>query len=220
MATDAPERSPSPTPIPPTAAAPGPRATALHQLYNDAITHILKTCSYSHFAACFPTPSRAVAGSIKNLYGQFIDKLGEQLRRNFDVLIRDRDAVAALNGLDRLVDGARARRRKAEEAGIIDKENTVAPHTLPPQTLYRSHLAPSLVRHSQQIKAEHAAVQAENEEIMARVQQQRKDIAALLSGLETVVAEVDAKAAALNPGDLDELRQETRAVDEGMRMEM
>lgn len=106
-------RSPSPAPAPPLATAPGPRATALQKLYSDAIAHILKTCSYTNFAACFPTPAREVPGSMKALHQQFTEKLGEQLRSNFDEILAERGVVGSLNELDGLVEDARRRRGKA-----------------------------------------------------------------------------------------------------------
>lgn len=93
-------------------------------------------------------------------------------------------------------------------------------HTLPPQTLYLSHLAPQLREYSADIKTRQDAVQNENVELLARVQQQRRDISALVAGLENVVADLDASVAALKPEEINELREEVREADEGMRMEL
>lgn len=110
-------RSPSPCPAPPTPTAPGPRASALQKLHSDAISHVLKTCSYANFSSCFPTPGREVPGSMQALHAQFTDKLGEQLRRNFEELCEERHVVQRLNELDGLVEEARRRMRKAQEGG-------------------------------------------------------------------------------------------------------
>ena len=50
--------------------------------------------------------------------------------------------------------------------------------------------------------------------------QQRKDIQGIVSGLESVMADLDASVATLQSGDasLDQLRDEVRDVDEHMRM--
>ena len=92
-------------------------------------------------------------------------------------------------------------------------------HTLPPQTLYLSHLAPQLRQYSAEMKTQQDAVQAENSALLARVQQQRKDIAALVAGLENAVADLDGAVAALQPDVIEGLREEVRQVDEEMRME-
>ncbi|KAK1056739.1 hypothetical protein LTR12_006058 [Friedmanniomyces endolithicus] len=212
----------SPSPPPPTLSLPGPRATALHNLYSDAITHLLKTLTYPHFAACFPTPSLAVPGSMKALHAQFTMKLGEQLRAEFDRLVEEREAVGALNGLDGLVEEARGRRERSKRGRretAVDGGAAVPPHTLPPRTLYLSHLAPTLRRYHAETQAESEVVRAENVEILARIQRQREDIAARVAGLERVVADVDACVAALKPEELEVLREETRGVDEGMRVD-
>ncbi|TKA72716.1 hypothetical protein B0A55_05544 [Friedmanniomyces simplex] len=220
--TTPPHRSPSPplppTPPPPTSSLPGPRATALHQLYHEATAHLLKTCTYPHFAACFPTPARAVPGSMKALHAQFTAKLGEQLRGNFDALMAERGAVGALNGLDGLVEGARGRRRggAGEEGGCGDDGGVVPPHTLAPKTLYLSHLAPTLRQYNQEIQQEQETVQAENVVLLGRIQEQRKQIAGMMVGLDRVVADLDASVAALKPGELEALREEARGVDQGM----
>lgn len=108
-------RSPSPASRPPIPAAPGPRATALQKLYSDAIAHVLKTCSYTNFSACFPTPAHQVPGSFKLLHEQFVEKLGDSMKREFDGILEERRVVPALNELDGLVEEARRRKQKAAE---------------------------------------------------------------------------------------------------------
>lgn len=109
------ERSPSPVPPPPVAAAPGPRATALQKLYGDAITHVLKTCSYNNFASCFPTPAKEVPDSLRHLHEQFTDRLGASMRINFEQILAERNVVPSLNELDGLIEDAKKRKAKAEE---------------------------------------------------------------------------------------------------------
>lgn len=113
-----PSRSPSPASRPPIPTAPGPRATALQKLYADAIAHVLKTCSYNNFSACFPTPAQHVPGSIKFLHEQFTEKLGESMRKEFDAILEDRHVVSSLNELDGLIEEARRRKGKAREGEV------------------------------------------------------------------------------------------------------
>ncbi|KAK5136254.1 hypothetical protein LTR08_003861 [Meristemomyces frigidus] len=206
------DRSPSPVSPPPLPLAPGPRATLLLKLYTDATTHLLRTISYANFAACFPTPARAVPGSLKLLHEQFVGKLGESLGREFESVVREREVVQGLNGLDGIVEEGRRRREKAGEEGVV--KAPMPPHTLPPQQLYLSHLAPSLALHSQQLREQQATVQAENAELLVRVMQQRKDIAAMVQGLENVVKDLDGSVVALGDAGLEGLREEVREGDE------
>ncbi|RMY42858.1 hypothetical protein D0864_15993 [Hortaea werneckii] len=213
------DRSPSPASAPPVASAPGPRAAALQKLYNDAINHVLKTCSYDNFAKCFPTPSREVPQSMRQLHEQFNEKLGNQLRSNFEDVLRDRNVVPSLNELDRLVEEAKRRKTRAQEEGVESSPMpNLRPHTLPAAQLYLAHLSPSLAQASQDIQQQQEVTQAENSELLDRVLQQRSEIATLVQGLENVVADLDASVATLKPEELDALREEGRDVDEEMRM--
>jgi kinetochore protein NNF1 len=115
MATSQQSRSASPEIRPPIASTPGPRATALQKLYSDAIAHVLKTCSYSNFSSCFPTPAREVPQSLRLLHEQFTEKLDHSMRREFDSLLEDRHVVPSLNELDGLIEEARRRKGKAKE---------------------------------------------------------------------------------------------------------
>nr|XP_023908584.1 uncharacterized protein LOC112020256 [Quercus suber] len=214
------ETPPSPAPSPPIPSAPGPRAVALQNLYTSAISHILKTCSYANFSACFPTPAQAVPTSMQLLHEQFTAKLSENFHREFANILEDRNVIPSLNELDRLVEDARRRKEKSISEGSQAALPT-PPHTLPPASLYLSHLAPTLTQHSTTISAEQSDVENENVELLARVMQQRKDISAMVQGLENVVADLNASVVTLNqqPADIEALKEECRDADDELRME-
>ena len=48
--------------------------------------------------------------------------------------------------------------------------------------------------------------------------EQRKQIDSMVKGLENVVADLDASVATLQSGELDDVKEEVRGVDEDMRM--
>lgn len=77
--------------MPPTAAAPGPRAANLLKLYSDAVSHTLKMCSYQNFAACFPTPAEHASEAMETLHKEFVDKLGDQCTVSKDLEAQDRE---------------------------------------------------------------------------------------------------------------------------------
>ncbi|KAK6432964.1 hypothetical protein LTR95_010860 [Oleoguttula sp. CCFEE 5521] len=214
-------RSPSPVSAPPVQATPGPRATALQQLYSDAVTHILKTCNYENFASCFPTPAREASQSLQQLHEEFTERLGASMRMNFDQIIEERSVVPSLNELDQLIDDAKRRKQKAVEVAVAEGEEVVQPmppHTLPAQELYLSHLSPSLSQQSEALKQRQAALQSENAEVLHRVLQQRQEIEALVHGLENVVQDINGSVTVLKPGEIDSIRNEARTVDEDTRM--
>lgn len=69
--------SPSPPPLVPTALAPGARATALTRIFSTALAHTLAPCTRANFAACFPTPARAVPEALDALHADFVARLDD-----------------------------------------------------------------------------------------------------------------------------------------------
>ena len=58
----------------------GRRATALRTIYNEALTHTIKTVSYDRFIACFPTPARYCPESLKGVWKQMMSRFEELAR--------------------------------------------------------------------------------------------------------------------------------------------
>lgn len=100
---------------PPVAASPGPRAAQLIKLYNDAIAHTLKACNYDNFAACFPTTAKNVPDALQGLHKDFVERLDQHCKSEFEAIMRERNVIPSLNDLDRLIEDARRRKAKAEE---------------------------------------------------------------------------------------------------------
>lgn len=111
------DESPSPPPQPPIAQTPGPRVTRLQEIYAQALARTLRANSYANFAACFPTPAKHVPASLENVWRQLNAKLEESAKAEFEEILAERNAIAQLNELDRLVGEARARRDAAAAAG-------------------------------------------------------------------------------------------------------
>lgn len=209
-------RSPSPAPAPPVQQTPGPRAAALQKLYSDAITHTLRTCSYSNFASSFPTPASHDPDAMKDLHSDFVEKLHRTCTLHFEQILRDRHLVASLNDLDRLVEDARKRKTAAEQAhGGQPVQTPLPPHTLPAQSLYLSHLAPLLSEQQASLSSRLQTAQSENANLVDTVLQQRREIERLVSQLETTIADIDAATEALP--DMDVLADETVALDMDLR---
>ncbi|KAL4991605.1 Nnf1-domain-containing protein [Aspergillus falconensis] len=215
------DQSPSPPPQPPIAQTPGPRVTRLQEIYAQALARTLRANSYANFAACFPTPAKHVPASLENVWRQLNAKLEESAKAEFEEILAERDAVAQLNELDRLVGEARARRDAAVAAGENgngEKGERVPPHTLPPDELFRAHLTPKLEKTKTALDGKIQATEAENLELAQRVQAQRAEIECLLAGLETVVADVEgAAAAAAEYGSENSLRKEAMLMDEEVK---
>lgn len=107
---------PSHAPQPTESQAPGPRASRLIQVFDQALARTLRANSYSNFASCFPTPARHVPASLESVWRQLNAKLEESARSEFEEIIEEREAVEHLNELDRLVNEAKSRRESEGEA--------------------------------------------------------------------------------------------------------
>lgn len=119
MAESSNTRQPSPSPPPPApiSQTPGPRASRLHQVFDQALARTLRANSYQNFASCFPTPARHVPASLESVWRQLNAKLEESAKAEFTEILTEREAVQHLNELDRLVGEARARKESEGENG-------------------------------------------------------------------------------------------------------
>ncbi|KAI9788299.1 MAG: hypothetical protein M1816_006984 [Peltula sp. TS41687] len=123
----------SPTPAD-SLSAPGHRASALQNIFNEALVHTLKTISYDHFAACFPTPARACPDSLRAVWQQMVGRFEELARSEFDDILRERDVIRLLNELDTMV--ARAWKEKGSAGeGADDAVRPLAYVSQPFQSL-------------------------------------------------------------------------------------
>ena len=118
MATATQDRSPSPAPPPPASLTPGPRATALSNIFMSALTHTIHTCSYANFAACFPTPARHAENTLQIVWKQIIGGIEEKSKREFEEIMVEKEVVYGLNELERLVGTAKARREGGGKGGL------------------------------------------------------------------------------------------------------
>ena len=107
----------SPAISPPISQTPGPRATRLKQVFDQALGRTLRANSYANFAGCFPTPARHVPSSLESVWRQLNAKLEESAKAEFGDIVRERDLVGLLNELDRLVGEARFRRENGNNGG-------------------------------------------------------------------------------------------------------
>lgn len=131
------------------------------------------------------------------------------MRKEFDSILSERNVIPSLNELDRLIEDAKKRK---EKAGV--GEVGIPPHTLPAKQLYISHLAPTLGRYEGDMRSRQEELARENEEVIARVVQQRKDIKALIDGLEGVVRDLNGSVEALQPDEMEGLKEGNREADD------
>ncbi|KAJ6186261.1 hypothetical protein N7519_007562 [Penicillium mononematosum] len=211
-----PAASPSPHPPAPISQTPGPRASRLSQVFEQALARTLRANSYANFAGCFPTPARHVPASLEGVWRQLNAKLEANAKAEFDDIIAERDAVAHLNELDRLVGDARA--RKEREGENAEGQERIVAHTLGAEDLYKAHLTPYLQEAQSTLNARLEATHAENAELAQTVQAQRLEIERLLSHLELVVSDIEgAASAATQFSRQHHIRQDAIQMDEEVK---
>ncbi|KAI4187906.1 MAG: hypothetical protein LQ346_005417 [Caloplaca aetnensis] len=204
-------RSPSPPPQPPVAQTPGPRAAQFQKLFGDALNHTLRNCSYSKFSACFPTPARLAPQTLTLIWQQITTKVEASAKKEFDDIMIERDVVAGLNELERLVGEARSRKERGVEAGE-------PPHTLPPERLFLAHLAPYLKQTESELESELKRLQFENEELVEGIQGQREEAEQLVGGLEALIEDLErANDIMGNEVDGNGVRKEVAGVEQELR---
>ncbi|KAI5808780.1 Nnf1-domain-containing protein [Peziza echinospora] len=196
--TPAPAPAPAPThpasssparPPPPQPPIPGPRATAFREVLHRALTQSLKACPYPHFASCFPTLSTHNPSVLSQIHRQYLFQLENLATQSFDQLLEDRRVVENLNALEALVAEARERKRLVEgERGVGVVE--VSPSTLPPSAIITAHITPLILAAQTTIKSKLDAVTAENEALMKAIEDQKKEIRALVGMVEKVVGDM------------------------------
>ncbi|KAL8708197.1 MAG: hypothetical protein Q9220_006867 [cf. Caloplaca sp. 1 TL-2023] len=184
MAATQTAHSPSPPPQPPIAQTPGPRAAQFQTVFNDALNKTIRTCSYSKFSSCFPTPAKYASQTLTSIWQQIMSKVEASAKKEFEDILVERDVVAGLNELERLVGEARSR-----QAGGIKVDDP--PHTLPPERLYLAHLAPYLSQTQTELELELQRLQSENEELLEGIQSQKEETEQLIGGFETFVADLE-----------------------------
>ena len=128
--------------------------------------------------------------------------------------MKDRNVIALLNSLDRLIHEARLRKQAASSG---EHNDPIPPHTLPPSALVNAHLASFLSDTTTSITTETARLEAQNAQMMEQIKRQRGEMEGLVSGLEGVVRDLERSAGMVQDGSVGELVAEVKMVEEELR---
>ncbi|MCJ1354559.1 MAG: hypothetical protein MMC33_004548 [Icmadophila ericetorum] len=195
------EKSPSPPPQPPLAATPGPLAQRAREIYMKALTTTIQTCSYSAFAACFPTPAAQKPEVLKSAWKQFVDKCQERGQWEWGEIERERGVVEGFNGLEGVLAEARGRMNKSKTqpppSGDQQPQPQPPPHTLPPSILYQAHLITPLTPIHTTLSSYLTASQTENAQLYDEILAQRREIEKLVEEVEARVGDLKEAGAVL-----------------------
>ncbi|KAH7127007.1 Nnf1-domain-containing protein [Dendryphion nanum] len=217
-ATEPTSRSPSPTPAPPVAEAPGPRAQGLIRVYDQAIKATLDKCSSQGFASCFPTLESYNPDVLEDLRKQIVDQLDRAWRANFEDIMTRRNVVKSINALEQCIDDAKLRKARAEAAsngGPV--EVPTQPHTLSPAEIYLAHLMPFLEQQATTMNTQLLATQQSNTELLSTVSAQRSEIESLVRGLENVIQDLEVSAQMMAQDNVQNLGTEIKDIELEMK---
>lgn len=87
------------------------------------------------------------------------------------------------------------------------------PHTLPAQTLALAHLQPFLSSQAETLGSQLSTTQEANNQLLSEIEAQRAELAALMSGLEHVVKDLEGSVGMLSQEEMQSLTQEVLDID-------
>ena len=129
-------------------------------------------------------------------------------RREFDEILVEKEVIKGLNELDDLIHGAKGKRESGEEPAVQ------ALHEVPPQQLFLAYLAPYLQETQAKLEGQMEGLKRQNEELIRGIQGQEEDVERLISGLGSVIADLEGGDTVLNGAVEDgTLREEAREID-------
>ncbi|RPB16331.1 Nnf1-domain-containing protein [Morchella conica CCBAS932] len=173
----------------------GPRATRLRALFKTSLEHSIKTCSYSNFAKCFPTPAQNAPEHLRRAWEEMCAYFEGRSTVEWEKILKERNVIESLNQLDVLIREAEER-RAAAPAGEVP----IPPSTLPPDVIMGAQLAPVLAAAQEKVNARIADVQAQNAGLIAGIEAQRREIEELLGVLGRNLAGLEGAVQAVNEG--------------------
>ncbi|KAF2399719.1 Nnf1-domain-containing protein [Trichodelitschia bisporula] len=204
-----PLHSPSPPPPQPQDLTPGHRATVFQTAFEKALDATLKKCSYDNFAACFPTIAERRGEVLREFWRNFTDRLNTVCKDEFQAILKERNVVASLNSLDRLVAEAKARKAAAEGSA-----EPVPPHTLPPAALLHAHLLPFLNEQESALTAALSTLETRNNALAETIQAQRAEMEGLVRGLEAVISDLERSGEMLQSDEVQGLLADVKMIDQ------
>lgn len=221
-------RSPSPPPKLPVSNEPGPRAQALDNIFNTALTHTISTCSYAHFASCFPTPARYNKALVESIWRQVQNMIESRSRREFEEIMAERDVVKGLNELDQLIKDAKLRMQSGQDVPLVQgyAQCTVITqqlmrvlrlHEVPSEQLFLAHLAPMMKEAESKLEAEISQMETENMLLLHSMRQSEDEVDRLVIELETTVKDLEAASDVMDDAVSGvDMKAEIRKVDDGI----
>ncbi|TPX67648.1 hypothetical protein SpCBS45565_g03618 [Spizellomyces sp. 'palustris'] len=95
----------------------GPRMRKLREVFEAALNTCLNGCSYAKMAQAFPRLARENPEALRSAREQLVAFIEESIREEFEDINIDKNVVAKLNELDRIIALAQQRQKAEYERG-------------------------------------------------------------------------------------------------------
>ncbi|KAF9431872.1 hypothetical protein BGZ76_011586 [Entomortierella beljakovae] len=134
----------------------GPRMTRLRGILDKSLNETLKACNFNAICECFPALAASKPNDLQDAHEKVCQFLNVEVNNEFEQIIRERNVIHKLNGLDRLIADARDKGNTAGTRTILD---------LSPEVAVRARTVPTKEAEIERLKAELERVQLDNRRI-------------------------------------------------------
>lgn len=135
------------------------------------------------------------------------------------MIVEERNIVHHLNKLEDIIATARYRKSQSSSdppSSATAQNEEIPPHTQPPPALLKANLTPHLQSQQSLLNARLQTVESQNAQAAKRIVEQRKEIEALVGGLERLVGDLEGAGEGLGE-EAEEMANSSREVEEVLR---
>ncbi|KAG0021239.1 Zinc finger C3H1 domain-containing protein [Entomortierella chlamydospora] len=175
----------------------GPRMTRLRGILDKSLKETLKACNYAAICECFPALAAANPRDLREAHEKVCQFLNIEVNNEFEQIIKERNVIFKLNGLDRLIADARGKGNTAGSRTILD---------LSPEVAVRARTVPTKEAEIERLKAELERVQLDNRRIGGALNHSKAEQAAIKLELLESYNEFQEDTMSKTPAELDALR--------------
>lgn len=131
----------------------GPRMTRLRGILNKSLVETLKACNFDAICECFPTLADVHPEDLRDAHEKVCEFLSIEVNSEFEEIIRERNIIFKLNGLDRLIADAKSRGMTVGSQTMFDLE---------PEAAVRARTVPTKEAEVERLRAELERVRLDN----------------------------------------------------------
>ncbi|KND01459.1 uncharacterized protein SPPG_03261 [Spizellomyces punctatus DAOM BR117] len=172
----------------------GPRMRKLREVFEAALNTCLNGCSYAKMAQAFPRLARDNPDALRSAREQLVAFIRESIREEFEDINMDKNVVAKLNELDRIIALAQQRQKaeyeRGQGRGSKRTDNSSAPaecmhFRVSPAQAIRAYSVYAKRRELSKLHTELAEIQSANHALQSRLTQSRAEVSTLQNTIQS-----------------------------------